>query len=721
MPPGPTHNGKATDQRLLMAFLRVRQGLENQYRAGLLLLGGLIACSAVGVADEGSHGLLESEDREKVIAKLEESAAHDSVDWKRRARAHGALGQSLEAAADWQRAAKLDASDQEAFRGWVFALSDLKAFTRASEVAHRHWDWFDENEQKRLSGDLAAATVRWMDLSLGPGERTEMVSDRAESALALALGKPWSALKGDDPQDARIGQDRLLALAKAHRNAEAIAWAHDLERAGVTLEPYAQAALAAALAEREHSRAAARQFDPAVKALPWDIETGMGYFYALGDAGRYGAARDHLEGHRERQAFWAGNFYLGETTANQPRIEADVAKGLLRSWSGDPAEARVWLGEFSETAPSSSDLHVGLAEVALETGQPRAALREARWATGLEPQSASGQALVLQSRLETGDWDGIDNSFQHLTAEFPYDADVRSAWSQWRWETAPEVDWEVKHGRSDGVESPGRETIVRGRIRSSAFGPNRRLSTAVVETSELAKFPEGDAEEHRLGMAFRAVTGEQVWQFDGGAVDQGGFYGNLGWEWRPSDALEWNVQGELDSLEAPLRGRRAGVQADRLSLGGGWSWFEKGGLTWSVSRLAFNDSNLRREIGLDGVYRLWHGGGLESFAGAGLHASWSREVPEAVYFNPSADFSPEAMLTLRHRLRGNVTHEATAFGGVYAQEGFSNLGYGGVRYEMEWEILQRARLFLGGEWLTHPYDGARENSTEGQVGLKWRF
>lgn len=680
-----------------------------------------LAKAKVWAADPAREAILAGGDLARIAAVLGKTTGGDMESLKWRARAHAALSQRVEAADAWRRAVALDAGDRDAFRGLVFSLADLGASGRALELANRHWDWFQPDAQLRLSGDLAAAKIRWMDLPPGPGESPESAFVEADTALDSALGKPWSDLNGGNEQEVRIGRDRLTALEKSGRHEEALEWGRELRQAGVDLNPHAQVALGGALAGVERPAAAARLFGPAIKELPWDIEAGMGYFYALSDAGRYRRAARHLSEHAERQAHWRGGSFLGAYLANQAPIEADVAAGVGRAWAGDPQAALEWLGAMTEIAPAAADLHVGLAEVELVRGRPRVAMVEARRALGLEPVSVSAQAVAMECRIETGDWGGIGAQFDRLRLTHPQDSDLGAAWNLWRWETAPLVEWEVSHGRSDGVESPGKETIFKGSVRSAGFGPDQRLSLSVSENSEWAFFPEGDAEEHRAGASLRAVVGDQIWRVSGGAVERGGFFGSLDWEWEAGDALAFNIGAEIDSLEAPLRGRRAGVTADRLAVGGEWSWFEHGGLSWSASRLLFDDSNVRQEIGFDAERRIWHSPGWECLAGVGAHASWGREIDDVAYFNPEWDFSPEAALILRQRWRDNVTHEAAVFGGVYLQDDFADLGFGGVRYQLEWEIRKRARLFAAAEWLSHPYDGAREEAREGRLGMTWRF
>lgn len=560
-----------------------------------------------------------------------------------------------------------------------------------------------------------------MDLQRPSSEAPDTAFTRAEAELVAALGKPWSEIDGDDDQEAAIGKSRLTVLASAHRFDDALAWSRALKRSGVDWDAQSNASRGAVLSGTERPAAAARLFGPSVEALPWDIGIGIDCFYALGDAGRYQEAAEHIAAHTNRQAFWTGNSLPGEYLANQAHLEGDIAAALGESWAGDPVGGLEKLRTFAEIAPSSADIRLGIAEIECSRGRPRAALAEVNRALGLEPQSISARTKRLEYRIETGDWQGIDHEIESLRDTEPYDYEVLSAWANWKWETAPQIEFEVTHNRSDAVESPGKETQLSGKVRSDGFGPDRRYSLAVAENSEWATFPEGDAEEHRVGAQLRAVNGNQVWLVAGGAVERGGFHGSIDWEWRPSDAFEWTARGESDSLEAPLRARRAGVTADLISLEGNWSWFERGGLYWSTSRLSFSDSNVRQEVEASADWRIWHGAGWELFAGAGFHASRGRDLPDAVYFNPESDFSPETALKVRHRLRGNATLEAAVFGGIYSQEGFAGLGYGGARYQLDWELRRRARLFVAGEWLTHPYDGERENSAEGQLGVSWRF
>jgi len=668
--------------------------------------------------------LIEQADRKGIADELTEIAKLPNPDlgvWQWRARAHAALDQPIEALAAWKHVAELDPADRDAFRAVVFGLSDLGASQRAYDLAQRHWDWFEPEAQRRLAGTQAAALVRHLDLPPPPREAPQQSAQQVLKHLDEVLGKPWTQLNYGDDQETRLAADRLAALSKTFRHQEAIAWGRTLERAGVNLPPYARAALGNSFLTLGMPGHALPHLERAVREDPFSVAAGMALYYAQLGTGRFRQAESHLAAHISRQAYWKGDDFLGEVTANTARVEADVAHGLGLALARDPQAGLEHLRSLAKVAPALADVRLGFAEVELNRGRPRAALTEALQARSLEPDLVSADAAIVRARIATGAWKGLGSKLSDLLAQHPYDTDVDLARRAWRQETAPQLEMEVMHGRSSAVQSPGQDTVWTTRYRSPGLGPDQRLSVELEQIAEWATFPEGDANERRTGATFRQVFENHIVEVEAGAVDGGSLFGGTAWTWQPTDAWQFTAEAAMDSIEATVRARRGGTTADRYAIGGQWSWFEEGEFNWSFAWLSFSDGNDRVEGSADARRRIWHAPGLELFAGAGIFASRGEDQPDAFYFNPSSDLSPELNLSLRQQVRGDLSQEATMFSGAYIQEGFSTLGYGGLRYRLEWDVLQSSQLFAQADWVNQPYDGNRERSREIRFGFNHLF
>jgi tetratricopeptide (TPR) repeat protein len=513
----------------------------------------------------------------------------------------------------------------------------------------------------------------------------------------------------------------LVALNNMARFREAIAFAKTMQEAGVELPGYAQAALGNSLASLNRPGQSLPYLRKAVQENPFDVAAGMQLYYSLIDAGKYREADQHLTEHITRQAYWKGDDFIGETLANEARIQADCARAVGLALGLDPKGAERRLSTLADVAPGSSDLRIAFAEVELIRGRPRAALEEAHQSLALEPEMSSAQAAVLRARTETGDWKGLPAELSRLQERYPFDADVRTASRTWRNETAPRLEMEVTHSRSTAVQSPGKDTVWHSTYRAPGIGEDQDLVMLLEQVSEWGTFPEGDANERRTGATLQKVQKNNRFGLNAGAVDGGTFFGGAFWEWQPLDDWQFEVRAERNSLEAPVRARRGGTTADYYSIGGQKSWFEEGELSWALSWLSYSDGNDQLQVQTDGRRRVWFTPGWELFAGAGLSASRGEAAPDVVYYNPSADLAPEVSMTLHQQIRGDLSQEAKATLGAYFQEGFGPRGFGGLSYRFEWSILQTGSLFAQAQWTTQPFDGTPERSRELQFGFTLLF
>jgi len=207
--------------------------------------------------------------------------------------------------------------------------------------------------------------------------------------------------------------------------------------------------------------------------------------------------------------------------------------------------------------------------------------------------------------------------------------------------------------------------------------------------------PTSGAVARRSGRSLKITSSKPV----PACVDGGSLFGSLGWDWQPNDAIHFTAQAEFNSLQAPVRARRAGTTADRYAIGGQKSWFEDGELNWEVAWLSLPmemNGSKRESMAANGSGTATGG---RSSPGAGCPPRTTKTFHRRSDCNPSADLSAELLLAVRQQIRSDLSQEATIYGGSYLQEGVDAHRFNGLRYRLESEILRSSQIFAQAEWV----------------------
>jgi biofilm PGA synthesis protein PgaA len=240
-----------------------------------------------------------------------------------------------------------------------------------------------------------------------------------------------------------------------------------------------------------------------------------------------------------------------------------------------------------------------------------------------------------------------------------------------------------------------------------------------------AEFDAGNTCWIRTGGGIEWRQGE--WRASGeanaGSGEKVGVLASL--RWQPDDY--WTLYGSAESLanEMPLQAVRAGVTAERASLGMDWAASERRKFAVATSAMDFSDSNRRRGASVSWFERWLSGPRWIVESTAGIDASQNSLGTSAAYFNPPRDHSGWVSgtldyLTFREYDRA-LRQRLTVSLGDYWQSNFGSGSIKAIEYQHRWELGRDLSLRYSIGRLLRPYDGVQEARNLATMSVLWRF
>ena len=570
------------------------------------------------------------------------------------------------------------------------------------------------------AADMAAARVRW-----GAEVRPEDIArrfegtDRALADLDALLAKLTSVAAPDAGLVRRVRLDRMLALRDRVRMAEVIAEAEAL----APLPAYADHAYADALLYARRPSEALAAYARVLVADPGNIQALYGRVFAL------------VEQERLTQAFAAADAIVGEQPrfrapaggpATNPNPEHAYAAQLaaeLRLWGNRPAEGMARLTPLAEGAPASSSLRRAMAGAFSARGWPRRAEAEAHVAASLDPDSLATRIALADTALGRHRLDEAGTRVDALMALAPENLAVRRLDKEVRAARGWQLSAELRPTWNDGGGgfASGEGYAFGATLVSPEVAPTLRL-LARLDSAEAAP-PEGRVTRHRAGGGVQLRTADV----------EASLYATRSWGSLPETGLgaavavelddrwTWTAQGEINSIELPMRALLADISGDSASTSLTWRRDERLRLSAGVSWLGTSDGNDRLAVSGNAVQQLMARPHFDLNGRIDLYASWNSQ-PGGPYFAPTSDFSASAGLAAQHvawrRYEKSFVQALSVDSGLYAQEGFGRSWIGVVRYEHRWRHDPWTEIVYGVSVDRRVYDGVAETGMALMVGLR---
>jgi biofilm PGA synthesis protein PgaA len=618
-----------------------------------------------------------------------------------------ATGQPLEALRLYECVLASSPHDRAAARGKALALRALLLPTEALAFAAAHEGILSDAEIARLKADEAALQVRLVTSTPYPPPQRAAHYSRTLAALDEQL-----ATITDPAARTAVRSDRVIALAQANRSAEAIA---EFERLrGETVSPPFEALVAAGRAHLDagNPERAVELLLAASALRTTDVEVRFDLVFAYLAAERPNdALRVAHDLTRELPRINSGPGAL-VTKGNPAALRAELVAAVAEAYTDQLQSAQQRLEALLAAAPNNADARQELANVYRWRGWLDRSQAEYRQVLAVQPDGIAARAGYAHARLDAAAFAEVEHTVGELQATDAADPAVRRLVDRWSVERRSELQLDISDSRSSGTTFGSEQADAAATWWSQPLGQWRAV--AHVEHAS-ADFPEGEASLRRAGagaeyrseqwltsaLALRDADGD-----DAGLRLRGDR--RLGDRWRLAASLD------LDSSDAPLRGRRVGLETDVLSALAELRVHEGGNFLFGWRRREHSDGNEGDSYFAQGWFRL-HNAPRSKLDLTGDVASASNLTDQVVYFSPPRDLF--ALVGLRHTARlyrrdeRSLTQVLDVGGGSYDQEGFANgriwrLGY---RLRVAWSDMLYAEI--GAERTRLFYDGAPEYGT----------
>ncbi|MBN8741439.1 MAG: poly-beta-1,6 N-acetyl-D-glucosamine export porin PgaA [Xanthomonadaceae bacterium] len=624
-------------------------------------------------------------------------------------------GRSADALALYQRAQALAPASREAADGARAALADLGAAQAALEQGEPA-----AAERERLDTDRVAQAIRWADYA---PERLDDRLAEARDALAAADANLAALPAAATEQRLRARKDRVLALRRLERMAEADAAARALRDDGAALPAYVQVAWADALLWLRRPREAIALYRAALQAQPQQTEVELSLMYAQLEAEDFAAARRTLDAAIAHNPPWTRAPGRARPLPNTDRARAELSLALLSAFGDDLTGAQRQLEALITEAPARTELQRELATVYLRRGWPRRALARYRIAQSLEREDVALRLDLIAVQRALGHYETVEPALRALEAEAPTHVQVqrqRADWDAWRGWQFDVGEW---HGEGAASVFGNRERSREIALGTPLFADFWRVT--VQQHRQRADVPEGEVAYDRSGLGLRYTRGPldaRVAWFDPGDGYSHRQAVEAALRLTPADRWWFGAQASTASLEAPLRARYYGITGRSMALSGGWRRSDLGELALNLSRLDLSDGNRRDAAAMTARERLLTQPHLKLDLRGEFGAS-RNSLTEAPYFNPSRDAIALAgisadWMSWRH-YDNNLQQRFSVWAGNYWQRGHGGSGVLRANLEHEWQFGPNWSLRYGLGWFRQSYDGRRESRRELFATLHW--
>jgi biofilm PGA synthesis protein PgaA len=570
------------------------------------------------------------------------------------------------------------------------------------------------------AADMAAARVRW-----GAEVRPEEVArrfegtDRAIADLDALLAKLTAEPAPDEGLVRRVRLDRMVALRDRVRMAEVIAEAEAL----APLPAYADQAYADALLYARRPEAALAAYDRVLAADPGNIEALYGRVFALVEQESLTeafAAADAIANEQPRFRAPAGG---PATNPNPEHAYAAQLAAEVRLWGNRPADGTARLTPLANGAPANAGFRRAMAGAYSARGWPRRAEAEAQVAASLDPDSLATGLVLADSALVRRRLGEAEERIEGLVALAPENRGVQRLEQELRAARGWQLSAELRPTWNDGGGgfASGEGYDFGATLVSPEVAPYLRL-LARIDLAEAAP-PEGRVTRNRVGGGVQVRTPDV----------EASLYSTRSWGTVPETAVgaavavelddrwTWAAQGEINSIELPMRALLADISGDSASTSLTWRRDERLRLSAGVSWLGYSDGNDRVALSGNAVQQLMARPHFDLTGRVDLYASWNSRAG-GPYFAPTSDFSASAGLLAQHvawrRYQKSFVQALSADTGLYAQEGFGRNWIGVVRYEHRWRHDPWTEIVYGVSVDRRVYDGVAENGVALMVGVR---
>ncbi len=633
-----------------------------------------------------------------------------------------------------ERAVRLSPNDKTAKHDLILAIADMGSPQVAQNMADANPDVLSPAEYRRIEGDKAAASVRWSPHEPSSEANRFVATDQTIAKLDKLINNWNKQGKSAQADLARARFDRMVAYRDRSRMQDVLDEHERLKSEGVTIPPYAMAAVGDALLYTRKPRQARDVYLNVLEAQPKDFNTRMQLFYAYADLEDFDAAYKQIDSLVADQGMWIHLKGQAEPLPNPARENAELAAGYARIYAEDYVEADKRISKMADAAPNNPRYRAALGTLYEERGWPRKAQEQFQVGKAvMQGKDKSNEAGEARTNFDLYRFRDAEAETKDLLARFPEDLEVQRLERIRKVHNKFEVQVNVDHAfRSSTAASGGSGTAIEGVFYSPPIYNNWRLFAGEVYSEEEEPNAEGTITMSRstAGIEFRrngvrlsvAPTYNRYDDIRTKNVERVGVRGEAAWN--INDRWEIGGHGEMFARNTPLRALNSGISADDGNLNVTYRASERRKVRVDFDVMRFADKNWHTGVAAEYVERFFTRPHFKIdgiFDLAESHNTLDRNRP---YFNPKQDVLALGGMNVNHtiyrRYDFEYAHNLTAKGGVYWQKEFGSDPAVLLRYEhtLGNDVLAAK---AGATFTRQDYDGKVEDNVSLLFNLIYRF
>ena len=615
--------------------------------------------------------------------------------------------------------------DDVAYRMQAITLADLGAAYRADELRARWPEVFADYQRDRIQGDRVARAIGW-----GMAYPENADDPNAELRRAYdALRELQTRTDRTHWEQTRLRMDSLMALNALGRYQETVDEYEALKREGVDLPAYAHGPAGDSYLALRRPEEAQAALERAVQLNPSDVDTQILLAYAHLEQERFDVALPMLEKLVASQPAWIERAGAEWDQANWRRYRAELTHAQMISFGDDNARARTVIERLVRTGPNRATTQAAMGALEYRQGHPTAALERYDMALTLDPRSRDAEIGRVSALFELGRTDEALAANEQVQRRYPQNLHAQRLQKEVWLRTGPigRIGW--VRGRND-ADLPGGSQfgIEDHRFNFETWTPllGERWRIGLVGDTVDAHFEPDtlryrrigaavDYRYRRLGLRVSGYTVDEPRDDDAWTIDA---------SWMLNDAWTLRAQVAENDVESSLQARRAGFDADSVSLTASWRPSDLGAVDMRLKHLRYSDGNERDQLSVFGRWRLYTAPHLSI---EGLGSVWASRGSrdDAPYFNPAQDAMVTAGLRFNHliwrRYDAYLRQRLDLQAGPYWQEGYGTNWVPSVSYRHEWRPAPGHTFEYGVSWARPVYDGGRERRIAFEAAYRWGF
>ena len=667
-----------------------------------------------------------------------------------RAYAKEADGDYLAASMIYEYILHLQADQQSAVRGLVFALSANKSFIQGYEKAKQNRELFSDEEWIKLNWDLAATYIRWGEI---PSKLIENRYDETDYAIGLIENnlKLIETLQSPNQKlwKSRARFDLLVALRDRKRMQEVINNYDILISEGIDLPVYAKIAVADAFLYLQFPERAQVLYLQVLEEIPHSYNANQSLVYAYVESEQLDLANElaiQLAKQQPDKLHFKSPKGKGilYSRGNPRKTETELAVVVITAFSDRLNDAYQQVEQLYKKAPFNTEIRNARANIYYYRGWPRQAKQEFISALNIEPKHLGLRTGMSNVFHDLREYREEELNTETLYQQYPEDKGVQQQKRLLGIHNERELKVFTNGGMSTGSAQGSESVSLDSYLFSQPLDYNYRIFThfrwqtgVFSDYLDKDKSVRGYSRRYGMGLEY-AITdllATAEVHYDNFEHNTLGFRGSLNYQF--NDYLSAGISFDSRSDEIGLRaltngaGVSSGVTAKSVDATISYRMHESRQFDLNHQFFDYSDGNER--IAFSGTYfERWISGPIYKFAtfiNTGMSINTNME---GNYYHPKNDYNLSVTLDndfLTYRFYDLSFHQRVAFtlGNYWQKEkdNGENIYHsdliGNIQYEHRWKARDRYELVYGGVRGYHIYDGDREESWRFYLNLNVRF